>query len=251
MNAILTKDQVNHFLTARKKAANLTATGVLLCILSAAPLLALISFARLGSSTPSVDTMTALGVIILLIIVATGIAFFIASNRYIKSYEKLEYENCSLDEETIKQVEAEKEQYASTYTAMTITATVLCIISAIPIICSAFFTQRLSGNQVDSLMTGLVAITLILIATGVFFFVKSNTIEDGYDILFQVKDYSPKKQNGPQKNAQVRHHLLANCYCTLPRLQLHHRKLGTQLDRLADLRNCLRNYLKIIQSKKQ
>ena len=93
MTNILTKDQVHHFLTACKKAVNLTATGVLLCILSAAPLLALISFARLGSSTPSVDTMTALGVIILLIIVATGVAFFIASNRYIKSYEKLEYEN--------------------------------------------------------------------------------------------------------------------------------------------------------------
>ena len=93
MTNILTKDQVHHFLTACKKAVNLTATGVLLCILSAAPLLALISFARLGSSTPSVDTITALGVIILLIIVATGVAFFIASNRYIKSYEKLEYEN--------------------------------------------------------------------------------------------------------------------------------------------------------------
>ena len=93
MTNILTKDQVNHFLTTCKKAANLTATGVLLCILSAAPLLALISFARLGSSTPSVDTMTALGVIILLIIVATGVAFLIASNRYIKSYEKLKYEN--------------------------------------------------------------------------------------------------------------------------------------------------------------
>ncbi len=106
--------------------------------------------------------MTALGVIILLIIVATGVAFFIASNRYIKIYEKLEYENCTLDEETTKQVEAEKEQYASTYTAMTITATVLCIISAIPILCGAFFTQHLSGNQIDSLMTGSVAITLIL-----------------------------------------------------------------------------------------
>ncbi len=143
--------------------------------------------------------MTALGVIILLIIVATGVAFFIASNRYIKIYEKLEYKNCTLDEETTKQVEAEKEQYASTYTAMTITATVLCIISAIPILCGAFFTQHLSGNQIDSLMTGSVAITLILIAIGVFFFVKTNTIEDGYDILLQVKDYTPQNKLGRKK----------------------------------------------------
>lgn len=199
MTNTLTKDQVKQFLTARKKSANLTATGVLLCILSSAPLLALISFAKLGSSTPSVDTMTALGVIILLIIVATGVAFFIASNRYIKIYEKLEYENCTLDEETTKQVEAEKEQYASTYTAMTITATVLCIISTIPILCGTFFTQHLSGNQIDSLMTGSVAITLILIAIGVFFFVKANTIEDGYDILLQVKDYTPQNKLGRKK----------------------------------------------------
>lgn len=54
MTNTLTKDQVKQFLTARKKSANLTATGVLLCILSSAPLLALISFAKLGSSTPSV-----------------------------------------------------------------------------------------------------------------------------------------------------------------------------------------------------
>lgn len=82
---------------------------------------------------------------------------------------------------------------------MTITATVLCIVSAIPILCGAFFTQHLSGNQIDSLMTGLVAITLILIAIGVFFFVKSNTIEDGYDILLQVKDYSPQNKLGRKK----------------------------------------------------
>lgn len=161
--------------------------------------------------------MTALGVIILLIIVATGVAFFIASNRYIKIYEKLEYKNCTLDEETTKQVEAEKEQYASTYTAMTITATVLCIISAIPILCGAFFTQHLSGNQIDSLMTGSVAITLILIAIGVFFFVKTNTIEDGYDILLQVKDYTPQNK----------------------------------LDRLAYLRNYLRHFRKNLQYEKR
>lgn len=63
----------------------------------------------------------------------------------------------------------------------------------------AFFTQHLSGNQIDSLMTGSVAITLILIAIGVFFFVKTNTIEDGYDILLQVKDYTPQNKLGRKK----------------------------------------------------
>lgn len=199
MTNTLTKDQVNQFLTARKKAATLTATGVLLCILSSAPLLALISLARLSPATPPLEIMAPLGVIILLIIVAIGVAFFIAANRHIKIYEKLEYEDCSLDTELTKQVQTQKEQYASTYTAMTIAATVLCITSAIPILCGAFLAPQLSGNQIDSLMTGLVAITLILIAIGVFFFVKGNTIEDGYNILLQIKDYTPQNKVGRKK----------------------------------------------------
>lgn len=76
---------------------------------------------------------------------------------------------------------------------MTITATVLCIISAIPLLCGVFFTQLLNGSQLDQLMTGLVAGTLILIAIGVFFFVKSNTIMDSYNILLQTDDYTAKK----------------------------------------------------------
>lgn len=76
---------------------------------------------------------------------------------------------------------------------MTITDTVLCIISAIPLLCGVFFTQVLNGRQLDQLMTGLVAGTLILIAICVFFFVKSNIIMDSYNILLQTDDYTPKK----------------------------------------------------------
>ena len=76
---------------------------------------------------------------------------------------------------------------------MTITATVLCIISAIPLLCGVFFTQLLNGSQLDQLMTCLVAGTLILIAIGVFFFVKSNIIMDSYNILLQTDDYTLKK----------------------------------------------------------
>ena len=52
---------------------------------------------------------------------------------------------------------------------MTITATVLCIISAIPLLCGVFFTQLLNGSQLDQLMTGL---------------------------LLQTDDYIPKKKLG-------------------------------------------------------
>ncbi|WP_238144939.1 hypothetical protein [Lactobacillus helveticus] len=48
----------------------------------------------------------------------------------------------------------------------------------------------------DHLMTGLVAGTLVLVAIGVFFFIKSNITMDSYNILLQTDDYTPKKKNG-------------------------------------------------------
>ncbi|WP_241009941.1 hypothetical protein [Lactobacillus helveticus] len=79
---------------------------------------------------------------------------------------------------------------------MTITATVLCILSAVPLLCGVFFTKMLNGRQMDHLMTGLVAGTLVLVAIGVFFFIKSNITMDSYNILLQTDDYTPKKKNG-------------------------------------------------------
>ncbi|WP_246840461.1 hypothetical protein [Lactobacillus xujianguonis] len=192
----LTQGTITKFLTARKKAATKIAIGVMLCILAAAPMLVLISFTNLGLFQLPLEMMSVLGVIILLIMVAIAVAFFIAANREIKVYEEWEYENCELSEELTEQVKQEKAAFAKTYTKMTITATILCILSVIPILCGVFFTEALSAKQVDQLMTGLVAGTIILVAIGVFFFIKSNIIMDSYNILLQEEDYTLNKKSG-------------------------------------------------------
>ena len=74
-----------------------------------------------------------------------------------------------LNEAELTEIKQKKAQYTKSYTAMTITATVLCIISAIPLLCGVFFTQLLNGSQLDQLMTGL---------------------------LLQTDDYIPKKKLG-------------------------------------------------------
>lgn len=196
MTNFLTQEQVHDFLDARKKASTYVAIGVLLCILSAAPLLVLISFTHLHLFRLPIEMAISIGVIILLILIAIAVAFLIVADHYTKVHESLEYENCELPKELAMQIENAKNNYAKKHMVMTITATILCIASAIPILCGAFFTELLSGNQIDSLMTGLVAITLILVAIGVFFFVKSNTIRDSYDILLQIRDYSPQNKKG-------------------------------------------------------
>lgn len=192
----LTQNTINQFLAARKKAATQIAIGVLLCILAAAPLLILISFTHLGLFRLSLEMMGILGVIILLILVAIGVSFFIAADHQTKIYEELEYENCELSNEQAEQIRQAKRNFSKPYTNMTITATVLCILSAVPLLCGVFFTKTLNGSQMDHLMPGLVAGTLVLVAIGVFFFIKSNITMDSYNILLQTDNYTPQKKNG-------------------------------------------------------
>lgn len=193
---VLTEKTIAKFLTARKTAATQIATGVLLCILSAAPLLILLSLTYLDLLPFSLEMAATLGVIILLIFVAIGVGFFIAADRQTKIYENLEYESCELSQQQLSMVQAEKDNFSKSNTRMNIAATAACITSAIPLLCGAFFSEVLSGSQYNHLMTGLVAGTLSLVAVGVFLFVKSNIITDSYNILLQTGSYTLNRKNG-------------------------------------------------------
>lgn len=191
----LTKQIVDQFLSARKKASTTLATGVMMCILSPVALLILLSMARLNLIPISVDVANAIGIIILLIIIASSVGLFLFTGFKLKSFEKLEYDDFTLNDELAQDVQKEKERYSSTYATMTIIATVLCILAVIPIISGVFFAEQ-SAMDIDDITISLVAATLVLIAIGVFLFVKCNTIMNSYRILLQTGDYTAKNKQG-------------------------------------------------------
>lgn len=164
------------------------------------PLLLLLSLTRLNAITANVEIISTIGVIALLIIVSISVGLFIYTGSLLKSYEKLEYEDFNIDDELADTIQKEKTNYKSTYTVMTIIATILCILSAIPVISGAFFTEIIREDA----MIGLAGLTLILICIGVFLFVKCNTIMNSYDILLQTGDYTNKnKENRRLMNKYV------------------------------------------------
>lgn len=196
----LTKQNVEQYLSTRKKAATTMATGVMFCVFSPVPLLILLSLARLNLIPMSLNVASTIGVIVLLIIVSISVGLFIYTGSILKAYEKLEYEDFNISDELADTVQTQKDNYKSTYTVMTIIATILCILSAIPIISGAFFSEIIREDA----MIGLAALTLILVCIGVFLFVKCNTIMNSYDILLQTGDYTNKnKENRRLMNKYV------------------------------------------------
>lgn len=195
----LDKNIANQFLTARKKATPKIAAGVMLCILSPILLLGTISFNRLGIFHLSEDAAAGIGVICLLAMIAFAVSLFMLAKQQIGYHEEFEKEECHLNLQLRKELQSNRQKYHSTYTQLITTGVVLCILSAIPVVCGALFTEVMTGNQIDNLMLLLVCGTLALIAGGVYCLVYANIIKDSYDILLQDGDYTPAKKAGRQK----------------------------------------------------
>lgn len=195
----LDENVAKQFLTARRKAAPKIATGVMLCILSPILLLGIIGFNKLGIFHLSEDSAAGIGVICLLAIIAFAVSWFMMAKQQIEYHEEFEKEECHLNLQLRKQLQSDRQQYHSTYTKMITAGVVLCILSAIPVLCGALFTEVMTDSQIDSLMLLLVCGTLALIACGVYCIVHANIIKDSYDILLQMGDYTPAKKAGKQK----------------------------------------------------
>lgn len=192
----LSQSSVQDFLSARKRSSTLIAIGVMLCIFSPITLLILISLTRLDILTSSINFATEIGVIVLILLAAAAVALFIAGNHWLKVHENFEYEECNLSEETKEQVLKLSKEYENQHLVLKIIGITFCILSAIPLMSGALFTDALSNSRLDDFMTGLSSITIFLVGIGVFFLVKTNIVHDSFNIILQIDDYTTEKKAG-------------------------------------------------------
>lgn len=192
----LSQSSVQDFLSARKRSSTLIAIGVMLCIFSPITLLILISLTRLDILTSSINFATEIGVIVLILLAAAAVALFIAGNHWLKVHENYEYEDCNLSEELHKKILKESRDYENKHCIFKIIGIAFCILSAIPLMSGALFTDALSNSRLDDFMTGLSSITIFLVGIGVFFLVKTNIVHDSFNIILQIDDYTTEKKAG-------------------------------------------------------
>lgn len=190
----LSQSSVHDFLSARKRSSTLIAIGVMLCIFSPITLLILISLTRLDILASSINFVTRIGVIVLILLVAAAVALFIAGNHWLKVHENFEYEECNLSEETKEQVLKLSKEYENKHLVLKIIGITFCILSAIPLMTGSLFIGSLSNSRIDDLMTGLSTATIFLVGIGVFFLVKTNIVRDSFNIILQIEDYTAEKK---------------------------------------------------------
>lgn len=186
-------EEATAFLDLTRKTAAKTAFGVACCILSPAFLILLCGLSEFGAGNRlSENAAGSLGMTVLLLMVAVGVAILVSNGMRLEKYDYMEKEPFTLQYGVAGIVEKRKEQFAATYRRCITVGVTLCIIGVVPLL--------LFGPS-DEAVAAIVCIPALLcfVAVGVFLFVWAGAIHGSFDKTLQIGDHTPEKKELGQR----------------------------------------------------
>ena len=179
----VTLAQAEDYLTRAQANAPRMALATALCIVSPIPLLALGTVRERGQLGLNDDLAGGLGLIALLVLVAVAVVLFMQCGAAVREYEFLEKEPIETEHGVTVLVRERRAAFAPQYDKANITGTVLCILAAVPL-----FAAMMVG--VSFLMSASICLVLVLVACGVYAFVRVGTVHDAMDRLLEDGDFT-------------------------------------------------------------
>ena len=185
-------EEASEFLQIQKKNAPLVAWATSLCVMSPIALIVLGGLADEGIFGISENMAGGIGMIALLALVAIGVAIFVKTSSRIKNFEFLEKTTIDTAYGVDGMVREKKKAYASKYSMGITLGVVLCIMSIVPLMASAFLFDK------DYIYVSMVGVLLFMVAIAVNLFIRVGVVQASFDKLLQEGDYTiSKKKSEP------------------------------------------------------
>lgn len=178
----VTLAQANDYLTQAHANAPKMALATALCVLSPVPLIALGALAEYGYFRA--DFATGLGLCTLLVLVAVAVVLFMQCGAAVKPYEFLEKEPIDTEYGVTGLAHERRDAFAVQYNRGNTLGTVLCILCAVPLFAVMMFLDT------DILAAAAVCLLLVLVACGVYAFVRVGTVQDALNQLLEEGDFT-------------------------------------------------------------
>lgn len=194
----VTLEEADTYMKLIRKAAYRIAAGVSACILAPIPLIVLGGMAEYGKTAMSEDAAGGIGMIILLLIVATAAAEFISDGMKIEKFSFLEKEPLSLQYGIAGIAEQKKEQFAPVKRNCIVIGVMLCILGLLPL----FGTEVAGASEFVQVLC--VGVLLAMISMGTFLFVASGMIGESYDKLLEEGDYTREKKQAKKRTEPIK-----------------------------------------------
>lgn len=190
-------EEANEFLRVKAVNARCVALGVLLCVLSPVCLILLGGAQSYGLLGLSEAQTTGLGLAVLLLMVGGAVALFVTSAVRVSPYAWLEEESVDTLYGVDGMVKERREQYRPRFTLQLTLGIVLCVLSAVPI----FLSVMLYGEQECFAHVLSVALTLALVAVGVWLIIRSSMVWGAFQQLLEEGDYTRASKENKRKLA--------------------------------------------------
>lgn len=187
-------EEANGIMGLARKLAGRFAFAAALCVLSPIPLIVMAGLAEYGPGEGhgavrlGEDMAGGLGMVVLLVMVAIGVAILVLGDLRTEKYKYLEKENLALQYGVEGIVRKRKEDFANRYRFCIVAGVTLCIIGVVPLMAAAAFS---AGDLVYIYCT---AVLLGMAAAAVYLFVWSGSIQGSFDKLLQEGDYTPENK---------------------------------------------------------
>lgn len=193
----LTLDEAMTYVEEKIKSARLTSIGVLLTITSVVPLILLLGMKGVERLNLTKTTAIAVGLVVLFLMVAVGVTFFIRSSQFYNGFLRFEEEDVELVYGVRSVIQEKLRSYRSTYTLMVSVSVMMFITSVVPLILAAL----MNGSQHIILM--MLVVMLLIIAFGVFIIIPPSTRYNAYNLLIGEGDYAPSRKPGKKRAEKI------------------------------------------------
>lgn len=191
---VVTAEEAHAYMSTVQSLAKKMALAVALLVFSPVPLLFLGGLSEL-EGTISENVAGGVGVCILLVLIVLGVLPLINYGMQLSKYEYLEKESISLQYGVKGIVEKRKAEYEGTFRSGIIAGVALCVLGVIPVILNCFFE---GSAYEDFIGACTVCVLLVFVAIGVFFFTSCGMVQDSFNKLLQLEDYSVEKKRHGQ-----------------------------------------------------
>ena len=182
----VTCDEAENYMSACRKASRPIAAAVSLIVFSPVAIIILCALVEAGLIGITEDMAGGIGVAILLAIVAVSVAVLIINMMKLSKYEYLEKVEIILPEEFAEEITRRKEAYAPTLRACMAGGVFCIIIGVIPIIIAGAMSAK------EYILIFLSAFVLIFVAVAVYIFIRSSMVNESFNKLLQLDDYTPE-----------------------------------------------------------
>ena len=192
----VTLAEASAYLALRREAAPKMALGTLLCVWSPVTLIGLSFVSEAGRFPMTQNAAAGLGLCVLLILVAIGVALFLSCGRGTRDFAFLETEPFETEYGVSGMVKERRRAGEDRFHRLNTVAAMLCVLAALPLFAAVFW-------GVDAAYILGVCLTIVLAGIGAALFVYTGTETAAMEKLLEDGDYTRARKRGSSLRGTV------------------------------------------------